>query len=393
MVRQVSGDDNQRLRVCLLADSPLPTLLRGADGRGGGQAATWLPPLAEHLAGQHELEVHWIFPGNPAESAGRIEWNGITFHGFKQIHPKLDLILGLRPTRNFLAKMLGKLQPDLIHVWGSERRHSSVLESWQGRSVFSLQGNLNRYRDLRVLHQDWAWRKMADYERRWVRRADIVTAESPWAVEAARELAPGLDVRRVEYGVPDSFRSLAWQPAEDDPYLLFCGAVDWRKGMDVLFDALDRLPDRRWRLKIAGDGPMKHDLESRKSPGVDWLGSVPWQELQRVMAGAWGLVIPTRADTGPTVVKEARVMGLPVIGSTYGGLRDYVVNEVNGYVVDPLSPEELATACDRLMSEYSSVLALGRGHHQEDLLQFSTAATAESFVAIYRELAATPKHR
>lgn len=389
----MSGDDSQRVRVCLVADSPLPTLLRGADGRGGGQSATWLPPLAEHLASYDDLEIHWISPGNPGEAAGAVTWNGITFHGFRQIHPKVDLLLGLWPTRIALTRILGTLLPDVIHVWGSERRHSSVLETWRGPSVFSLQGNLNRYRELGVLSQNWAWRRLADFERRWVDHATIVTAESPWAVEAALELAPGLDVRRVEYGVPDSFRSLAWQPAEDDPYLLFCGSVEWRKGINVLFDALDRLPDRRWKLKIAGDGPIKHELEGRKTSGVDWLGNVPWQELRRVMAGAWGLVIPTRADTGPTVVKEARVMGLPVIGSTHGGLRDYVVNGVNGYVVDPLAPAELAMACDRLMSDYSSVLALGRGRHHEDLLQFSTAATAESFLSIYRELAATPKHR
>ena len=384
---------NQRFRICLLADSPLPTLLCGADGRGGGQAATWLPPLAEHFAAFPDLEIHWLYPRNGPASANPIEWKGIHFHGFKQIHPKIDLLLGLRPTRLTLSCILRQLKPDLIHVWGSERRHSTILESWEGRSVFSLQGNLNRYRDLGVLHLEWSWQRLADLEKRWVKMADVVTAESPWAVEAALELAPGLDVRHVEYGVPTSFQSQQWAPVEQNPYLLVCGAVEWRKGMDVLFDALELLPDRKWRLKIAGDGAMRPELEARQIPGVDFLGNVPWQELRMVMCGAWGLVVPTRADTGPTVVKEARVMGLPVIASTHGGLRDYIVNGINGLVVDPLTPAGLATACDLLARDYHKALTLGMGRHEQDKLVFSPAATAEAFAAIYRELAGRAKNQ
>ena len=52
--------------------------------------------------------------------------------------------------------------------------------------------------------------------------------------------------------------------------------------------------------------------------------------MAQELAQATMLVCPTRADTGPMVVKEAAVAGVPVVGSAVGGLPDYVVPGKNG---------------------------------------------------------------
>lgn len=84
-------------------------------------------------------------------------------------------------------------------------------------------------------------------------------------------------------------------------------------------------------------------------------------------------------------------MGLPVIASTHGGLRDYVVHGVNGLVVDPLTSKNLAEACELLAGDYEKARSLGAGRQKEDRLIFSPAVTAKAFTEIYRELASNLK--
>jgi glycosyltransferase involved in cell wall biosynthesis len=166
----------------------------------------------------------------------------------------------------------------------------------------------------------------------------------------------------------------------------FSGSVDRRKGMDILFDALELLPGRTWTLQIFGHGPMEAELRARNLHGVEWMGTLRWQEMQGHLSKAWALVIPTRADTGPTVVKEARVIGLPVIGTRNGGLRDYIRHGENGYIVDPLDPITLATALSSLMQSSEHCIEMGNQHHAEDREAFSPKLCAAKFTAIYKEL-------
>ena len=50
------------------------------------------------------------------------------------------------------------------------------------------------------------------------------------------------------------------------------------------------------------------------------------------MSKAWCLALPTRADSSPNVVKEARVIGLPVITTPDGGQVQYVTHRQSGWI-------------------------------------------------------------
>lgn len=59
------------------------------------------------------------------------------------------------------------------------------------------------------------------------------------------------------------------------------------------------------------------------------------------MSQAWCLVHLSKADTGPTVVKEARVMGLPVILTDACGSKQYVEHNKSGFIVSPCDIESI----------------------------------------------------
>ena len=118
------------------------------------------------------------------------------------------------------------------------------------------------------------------------------------------------------------------------------------------------------------------------------MAMLRWEQLLEAMSKASCLVMPTRCDTGPTVVKEARVIGLPVIGTIHGGLRDYIRHGKSGWIVNPLDAAHLAEGLSKMMESHEQVIKMGQAHHAEDRAFFAPERTAIGFSAIYHELAA-----
>lgn len=375
-----------RKRIVILADMNVSSLTEGHSGRGGGQAASWLPQIATGFEQIGGLEFIWVMLD---PKAGRAQIQQVGAQWFIKL-PTLKMSRSVL-TRHFFARrklrqVIRDLAPDLVHAWGLERSYPSALKGLQVPTILSVQGILSRYWTRKVLPDTWQWKWQARFEPRWVRSADVVTCESKWGGNVLRSSYPGVDVRKVEYGVHESFYKVNWEPIEDQPYLIFVGTVSTGKGVDILADALKSLPERKWRCLIAGSGPFAAELEKQAIPGVELLGMVPWDVLQKKMRHAWVMVLPTLADTSPNVIKEARVLGMPVVVSAHGGQTDYVVDQENGLIVDPLDAEHLAEACGKLMSDFAAVKRMGATRHELDRVYFRPEKTCKEFVRIYHEL-------
>jgi glycosyltransferase involved in cell wall biosynthesis len=378
---------NSKLKIAILADFPLSSLTGGSVGRGGGQGCTWLPQLAQAFGDHPEVDIHWIVA---SKSTKRLRthsmWNQ-TFHEMPCLPRSVDLMTDYLPIRWSFRRLIAKIRPDVIHAWGAEMPYPAALFDFKGPKVFSLQGALTYYKQIGGLPDEWRWNKMVSMEPRFIQVADVTTAESPWARERVLDLQPSADCRVVDYGIHESFFQTPWTPDPANPYVLYVGGGGYRKGIDVLIDALKLPGERKWKMVFAGDDTLRAELEASGLSNYEFLGMLKWQDLLPHMQRAWCVVVPTRADTGPTVVKECRVVGLPIVGSTHGGVRDYVHHEQNGLTVDPLEPQPLRAALDSAMSSYDHALALGRGRHDQDRASFQPSLTASKFIAIYRELA------
>lgn len=378
---------SKKTKVLIFADFPLSALSEGAMGRGAGQGATWLPPLAKAFAAYEDLAITWVGFGEPGTIAADERHHGQRFITRPHIKVARDTLTGYAVARWRLGKIIREIGPDVVHCWGSERYYPSVLRGLKIPSVLSIQGNLTRYAEIGGLTDIWFWRRQWRYEGKWVPQATVVACESPWSRDVAMSYWPDIDARVIEWGVHPSFYEVEWNPDMEQPYLLYCGGLDWRKGLDVLFDALALVPERKWTLRLAGEGQLRDELEARGLSGVEWLGNLKWDELKRQMAGASAMVMPTRADTGPSVVKEARVMGLPVIGSKHGGLRDYIVHGENGLHVDPLDAANLAAAMQEIMADPERLRRLGLQRLEQDRAYFRPARAAAAFHDLYLEIA------
>ena len=376
--------------IAILANFPWSALDSEFNGRGAGHGGcTWLPQLADGLAAFPEFDIHWVIIDRKDAPAMTRSAHGQHFHRIKGVSATLDAALADRPTRWMLRAFLRVLKPDIVHAWGTELIYPAALQDFKGPTILSMQGVLTEYQRIGGLPENWWWRRLVAREPSLIRSATVVTSESAWGIERVKKVHSNADCRLIEYGVHPGFFEASWQPSPEVPYVLYAGGSDARKGFDVLIAAMQLLPDRNWELRIAGDTAVQSVVEDAGLSKVRCLGLLAWDELQRELQGAWAFVLPTRGDTSPNSVKEARVVGVPVVTTRHGGQAGYIRDGINGRLVDPLGPESLAEALKDVMSSFGRAGQLGAGRHQEDRDYLRPQRTDMWIATLYQELAAT----
>ena len=102
------------------------------------------------------------------------------------------------------------------------------------------------------------------------------------------------------------------------------------------------------RLRLCGSGPDEAALRAQAdtlgvTEHVVFEGFVQSDAVAARLAGALALVLPSTEEQFGNVVPEAQAFGLPVLLSTVAGARDKLLrNGVNGFLIEPDSPEGLA---------------------------------------------------
>jgi glycosyltransferase involved in cell wall biosynthesis len=373
------------MKVAIIAQFPLCALENESGGRGAGQASTWLPQLAMAWENQYACEIHWcVLDRATGKKMATSRWNQ-TFHRLPTSSISAGIILGRMPQRLAFRRVLREIRPDIIHCWGTESLHGAALCEFDGPSILSMQGIIHACSKTGDLN-GWRWKLLKHWESVSMRLASIVTSESQWGLDRVGELVPKKPTRKIEYGVSPSFYEIKWEPLENRPRILFAGGLTRLKGADILIEMLRRHPRRSWKLAFAGDGYLKQRILDLGDPDVEILGLLKTNELQMQMARAWALVVPSRADTSPNVVKEARVIGLPVVASPNGGHAEYVDSGTDGWIVASEDPDAWFDALEKVCFNYQKSCEMGLLRHEFFRDHFRPEKTAESFLSLYQSV-------
>jgi glycosyltransferase involved in cell wall biosynthesis len=173
--------------------------------------------------------------------------------------------------------------------------------------------------------------------------------------------------------------------------ILYVGRLAREKGIDVLLRALAKLP--RLRLSLAGEGPMRRDLErlaEQLAPGrVRFLGLVPRPELARVLALADALVLPSVClEIAPLALLEAAAAARPVVASRVGGVPEWVEHGESGLLTPPGEPEPLAEALSTLQADPARARAMGERAREVARRRFEPSLYCDKLERLYEHAAA-----
>ena len=372
-------------KIAILADFPLQFLKSFASGLDQrNHYATWLPQLSESFADQKDFQISWVILTRMLQEERVLsQWNQ-TFHVIPTM--KSNRFRGIyRKDRAALKKILQKLNPDLVHGWGSEDLYGWAAVTSGRPNIYSCQGLLSHYVLKARMHpKNYFHALMELYV---LNKAQVITTESAWAKEKIKHRTWGKDIRVIEYGVSPQFLVETNTPNRTNPYALFVGHADYRKGIDFAVRIFSRPELSKYSLKVCGKVPTATEKYLKGGPkNIDWLGRQTEAETRLLMKNATFLLLPTRADTGPTVAKEARAMGLPVVASPHGGHTAFIISGETGVIL-PLNKVELwVDACLSFLQDEQLGIRMGRANLASDKNKLSPSKTASSFLELYLEI-------
>lgn len=172
---------------------------------------------------------------------------------------------------------------------------------------------------------------------------------------------------------------------------LFFGRMEAYKGLDVLLDAIDLLPEEHGlTFVLAGRGPELERLRPRLAayPAIELIDKyLPPVEAVRQFQRARFVVVPYRDATQSGVISAAIGSGKPVIASRVGGLADAVDENRSGLLVPPGDPAALAAAITATMDD-DLRRRLGAGAQAAAAGRFAWEAIAADLFELYAQLLA-----
>lgn len=127
------------------------------------------------------------------------------------------------------------------------------------------------------------------------------------------------------------------------------------KGLKTLVEACALLDARGidFLCSIVGDGQEREALEEQirelnLKRRVHLLGNIPNEKLAPIYGSHSVFVLPSLSEGLSVVIMEAMASGLPIVATRVGGLPEIVQDGVNGRLVEPLRPDQLAESVIQL---------------------------------------------
>jgi glycosyltransferase involved in cell wall biosynthesis len=187
----------------------------------------------------------------------------------------------------------------------------------------------------------------------------------------------------------------------DAPIVLFVGAVNWRKGVDLLLQAWREVQALSPEAVLALVGPLRgpsgpdidrpfaqyaREFIARHLPAerVHVLGKRT--EIERFYRMADVFVLPSRREGLPNALLEAMACGLPAISTTLPGISQVVDSGHNGLLVSPGEHSALADALLQPLRDPTLAGRLGQAARQTILDRYSMDAVADRYVKLYASL-------
>lgn len=180
-------------------------------------------------------------------------------------------------------------------------------------------------------------------------------------------------------------------------YALFVGRLVPEKGLRTLLQAWERL-GKGVPLIIAGDGPMRTELESeaiqRHLNRVRFLGWQPREIILEAIKGAHFLLFPSECyETFGITIVEAFACGVPVVASHLGAMAEIVDDGRTGVHFTPGDADDLAEKVEWAWAHPERLEEMGREARAEYEAKYTAEHNYKMLMEIYEQAISTHRVR
>jgi glycosyltransferase involved in cell wall biosynthesis len=236
------------------------------------------------------------------------------------------------------------------------------------------------------------WRRLAEFEKRALERADRTIAVSREDQQIFQGMAEPVSDRivAIPIGVDlEFFGSVAWRPGGTT--LLSVGTMYWPPNVDgALYFYREIFPKIKQQmpeavLQLVGPKPTPEITSLGDDPAVEVTGLVP--DIRPYAAACGVFIVPLRSGSGMRVkILNAMAMGVPIVSTTVGAEGIEVTDGENLLLAD--GPQPFADACVRVLRDASLAAHLASGGRALMERRYGWETVGKELRDLYREVIA-----
>jgi glycosyltransferase involved in cell wall biosynthesis len=175
--------------------------------------------------------------------------------------------------------------------------------------------------------------------------------------------------------------------------IIFVGRLTNQKDPILLLEAFGSLPEEikmRVNIEIIGEGPLRKKVEKaiqdlKLEHLVKLRGNLPRQEVLLALKNADIFVLTTNYEGFPRSILEAMSVGLPIIATDVGGVREAITPEC-GILVPRGDKNALILALKKLISDSELRKNMDEKSFERCKNYFSLQKMLEKTYSVYREV-------
>lgn len=197
---------------------------------------------------------------------------------------------------------------------------------------------------LSVFLEDWSKRRGALKTTVIPNGVDLRRFEQRISADARKEI-------RVRYGVKDS-----------ETLMTTVSRLVPKNGVDTVIKALPHIPSSI-KFLILGAGPQEEELrglakELNVAQRVSFYGEASQTEIPGFLFASDVFVRASRSEGQGISFIEAMAAGLPTVGTSVGGIVDFLKEGETGFLAKPEDPDSVADALRRAMALEAHAVAM-----------------------------------
>lgn len=416
------------MRILWITNQPIPFIAEEMGmipGVGGG----WMIEISKQVAKTDTLAL--AFPVSSSMQYKEGNKNGVFYYAIpmNKIAVKPD-----DESVEYFKDTLKKFNPDIIHIWGTEYIHTfcAVLACEQlgmlGKTVISIQGLVSVYaqhfygyiekkeiittlKDLiyggGIRDQMHSFVKRGKYEIESLKKVKHVIGRTDWDQACTTQINPDINYHFCNETLRNSFYEKQWDFEKCEKHSLFVSQSHYPlKGFHHALVALSILK-RKWpdvRLYTTGRNLLLNNAKEKLldngyecyirklitelslENNIVFLGRLEEKEMCERFCKTHVFVSPSSIENSPNSVGEAMYLGVPVVTSDVGGVKNLLLHEVEGYVYQPDAPYMLAYYISRIFESDDLAQSISQKGRERAFKIFDKENNLKTLLGIYTDI-------
>tara|TARA_A100001037_G_C15026967_1_gene579052 strand:- start:86 stop:1024 length:939 start_codon:yes stop_codon:yes gene_type:complete len=148
--------------------------------------------------------------------------------------------------------------------------------------------------------------------------------------------------------------------SEKKNQIVFVGRDSYEKGIDIL-----------------------RKIESEINASIEYCTNLNWIDAMKILQESKILIVPSRTESIPQVIKEAFFLKIPVVATDVGGIPELISNKKTGLLIPPEDPLEMTNVINKLLDDAELQDKLSKTAFEFINKNFSWEALLEKYIKIY----------